>query len=90
MNSVECAYPVAEDLAVGLLYVGANTFAIPTTFIGQILLAAPDSLAFPFYPYLLWSVGAMVLGLVPVLLFNGQYLRLDEDTKLPPDVLIVS
>jgi hypothetical protein len=36
VNSVECAYPSSEDIAVGLLYVCANTLAIPMTFIGQV------------------------------------------------------
>lgn len=45
MNSVECAYPVPEDLALGLLYIGANTFAVALTFIGQVFLALPDDSA---------------------------------------------
>eukprot|EP01035_Chromulina_nebulosa_P019601 gene19601-25506_t len=83
MNSVECAYPIAEDLSVGLLYVGANTLAIAMTFIGQVLLALPsDSSGYKaVYPYFLWSTGTMIVGLIPIALYNGKYLRLDEDLR---------
>jgi hypothetical protein len=36
VNSVEVSYPVREDLAVGVLYVGANLTAIALTFIGSV------------------------------------------------------
>jgi hypothetical protein len=36
VNSVECVYPVPEDIALGLLYISANTLAILMTFIGQV------------------------------------------------------
>lgn len=83
VNAVESSYPVGEDLALGLLYIGANTMAIPMTFIGQILLAEdPDSAGpSPLFPYAIWSVGSMAIGLVAVLLYNGNYLRLERDTS---------
>lgn len=85
MNAVECAYPVSEDLALGLLYIGANTMAIAMTFIGQVLLAYdPDSAGpSPLYPYSIWSTGTMILGLVPIILYNGKYLRLNQDLGTP-------
>ena len=84
VNSVECAYPVPADLAVGLLYVGANTLAIGMTFIGQSLLTLPDDAVGPpstrpFFPYMIWALVTMVVGLLPTLFYNGQYLRLKRD-----------
>ena len=38
VNAVEYAYPVPEDLSVGVLYVAANTAAILFTFVGQVFL----------------------------------------------------
>lgn len=83
MNAVECAYPIAEDLALGILYVGANTLAIAMTFIGQTILASSVDSAGPkpLYPFALWSVGTMMVGILPALYYNGKYLRLDEDLK---------
>jgi hypothetical protein len=89
MNAVECAYPVSEDIALGMMYAGANTLAIAMTFIGQIILEAPlDSTGpDPLYPFALWTVCTMTIGLVPVLYYDGKYLRLDQDLKalLIPD-----
>ena len=86
MNSVECAYPLPEDLVVGLLYVGANTMAIAMTFVGQVILESSQDAAgpVPFYPFSWWSIGTMFLGLVPVLLYKGEYNRFDEDNNVIP------
>lgn len=85
VNSVECAHPVSEDLTVGLLYSGANTLAVGMTFIGQILLELPaDSTGpSPLYPWAIWSVSLMLLGLLAILGYSGKYLRLEQDTIRP-------
>ena len=48
---------------------------------GQVLLSidAGDSPA-PFFPYGIWVMGLLVLCLLPIFLFKGKYLRLQEDT----------
>lgn len=132
INSVETSYPAREDLALGLLYIGANTVAIAMTFIGQVLLPPalllhhslphtypppsgppsfhdhvcvlriaisrycliliyisdhalqelllkPEFGPAPLFPYSVWVLGTMALALVPILLFNGRYLRLEKD-----------
>jgi len=55
--------------------------AIAMTFIGQVLLQeSPDALHVAIiFPYGVWALGTMVMGLVAVLLYNGRYLRLDLD-----------
>jgi hypothetical protein len=78
--SVETSYPAPEDLALGLLYVGANVTAIPMTFIGQVLLAmsAKPGPA-PFFPYSFFTFSTMVLALIPIVFFRGKSLRLAQD-----------
>jgi len=82
---VECAHPVAEDLTVGLLYIGANTLAIVLTFVGQVLLAAPVNATgpSPLFPWALWSLALMLVGLLAILAYSGKYLRLEQDTTRP-------
>ena len=77
---METSYPAPEDLAVGLLYVGANITAIPMTFIGQILLAMDVKPGpAPFFPYAFFTFSTMVLAVVPILFFRGKSLRLAQD-----------
>jgi hypothetical protein len=33
----------------------------------------------PFFPYGIWVMSLLVLSLIPVTLFKGKYLRLQED-----------
>lgn len=81
VSTVECSYPVPEDASVGFLYIGANLMAIVMTFVGQVLLGmgAGDSPA-PLFPYGYWVMATLLLILVPITLFQGQYFRLEEDT----------
>ncbi len=79
MNTVEVVYPLSGDLAVGMLYSAANVLAVPLTFIGQILLDADDDIGAPLFPYGIWFLATMTLGFVPVLIFQGSYMRLRED-----------
>ena len=81
VSTVECSYPIPEDASVGFLYIGANTLAIPMTFLGQVLLATDSSQPAPFYPYGIWVICALALAMVPVSTFKGQYFRLQEDTN---------
>jgi hypothetical protein len=83
MNAVECVFPLSEDIALGLLYASANTMAIFMTFIGQALLAKDSFGPAPLFPYGVWIVGTMFVGLVPTLMFNGQYVRNEQDAHKP-------
>lgn len=82
MNAVECSYPIPEDVTLGLLNVAANTFSIPLTLLGQMILESPDNSvgASPMYPYVIWSVGLLSVSLANILFFNGTYVRLGLDS----------
>jgi len=79
VNSVECIYPLSEDIALGLLYICANTLAIAMTFIGQVLLTIDSFGPAPLFPYGIWVIATMTAGVLPVLTYKGQYLRLEQD-----------
>ena len=79
INSVEASFPTREDLAVGLLYVGANVTAIAMTFIGQVLLESDSVGPAPLFPYGIWVLGWMFAALVPIALYSGKYGRLEKD-----------
>jgi FLVCR family MFS transporter 7 len=83
MNAVECVFPLSEDIALGLLYASANTMAIFMTFIGQMLLSWDSFGPAPLFPYGVWIIGTMFLGLLPTLMFNGQYVRNEQDAQKP-------
>eukprot|EP01038_Epipyxis_sp_PR26KG_P009236 gene9236-12450_t len=80
--SVECAYPVPEDAAVGFLYVGANTMAIAMTFIGQVLLAMDSDFKAPFFPYGIWITCTLFVSVITIITFKGKYLRLEQDSHI--------
>lgn len=79
VSVVECSYPTPEDASVGFLYIGANIMAIVMTFTGQILLTLPSPLPAPFFPFGIWMSAFLLVILVPILTFSGQYLRLVQD-----------
>ena len=81
VSTVECSYPVPEDASVGFLYIGANLMAIVMTFVGQVLLGMNSSDPAPLFPYGYWVMSSLLLILVPITLFQGQYFRLEEDTS---------
>ena len=83
MNAVECVFPLSEDIALGLLYASANTMAIFMTFIGQVLLQMDSFGPAPLFPYGVWVIGTMFLGLLPTLLYQGQYVRHEQDANTP-------
>lgn len=35
----------------------------------------------PLFPYGVWCVFTMVVGLIPVMFIKGKYLRLEKDTE---------
>jgi hypothetical protein len=51
----------------------------PCLTILQILLTADSFGPAPLFPYGVWVIATMAVGAVPVLLFKGQYLRLEQD-----------
>ena len=54
--------------------------AILMTFVGQVLLECQlENSVAPFFPYGIWVIGLLITILVPVYLFSGQYLRLNQD-----------
>lgn len=81
VSCVECSYPVPEDTSVGLLYMCANVLAILLTFLGQVLLSAESLGPAPLFPYGIAVSVLMGIALVPVLLFQGSYFRLEQDAK---------
>ena len=78
--SVECSFPVAEDASVGLLYMCANVTAIALTFIGQVLLSIDSIGPAPLFPYAIWVSLFLILALFPILLFQGKFHRLAQDS----------
>ena len=86
VNASESAFPVSEEILVGMLYVCGNALAACLTFIGQELLKLPPDSAGPamFYPWGIWTTLTLIVGYVPVLIYVGSYRRLTMDlsTKL--------
>ena len=87
MNAVECVFPLSEDIALGLLYASANTMAIVMTFMGQFLLSLDSFGPAPLFPYGVWVIATMFLGLVPTLMFDGQYVRNEQDQQITKPLL---
>lgn len=85
VNSVECTYPLREDLGVGVMYVAANLAAIFLTCFGQFLLQIKsDNLSdffqsAPFFPFSWLTTGCLGLGLLCAISYQGEYLRSIQD-----------
>ena len=79
VNCSESTYPIAEDVSLGGLYVGANLTAIVFTFFGEYLLTLDSFGDAPLFPYGIWVTTTMSIGIWPVLVYNGAYLRSHED-----------
>ncbi len=80
--AVECSYPVPEEAAAGMLFVGMSLMSIVTTFVGQVLLQMhSDGNSAPLFPFGYFIMALMFLAAVPVLTFRGEYLRLNLDSK---------
>jgi len=57
--------------------------AIVMTFGGQVLLTYSDGGSpAPFFPFGYWVMSTLLLILVPITLFQGQYFRLEEDSAV--------
>jgi hypothetical protein len=82
VNAVETVFPISGEVAVSVLYVGANTLAIPLTFIGQALLEMDSFGHAPLFPYALWVVSTFSIGLISVMLYEGHYMRLLQDEEI--------
>lgn len=78
---VECSYPVSEEVCVGLMYMGANVFAIACTFGGQVLLQLSSLGPAPLFPYAIVVGTLLVLAATSVFFFQGSYFRLEQDAK---------
>jgi len=79
VNCSESTYPIPEDVALGGLYVGANLAAIIFTFFGEYLLTLDSLGDAPLFPYGLWAISTMAIGILPVLAYDGGYLRSQQD-----------
>jgi hypothetical protein len=50
--------------------------------IGQVLLSDDSTwLSGEIYPYGIWALSTMFVALVPILFFQGDYLRLEKDQE---------
>ena len=79
--AVECAYPIPEEASVGVLYMSGYTFSIATTFIGQVFLQESNNQKAPFFPGGIWFLSTLIFSIAPALLFNGKYLRFEQDSS---------
>jgi hypothetical protein len=59
----------------------ANVTAIFMTFLGQVLLSLDSLGPAPVFPYAIWVSFLLAMALLPVLLFQGSYFRLQQDAK---------
>jgi hypothetical protein len=82
MNAVECSYPMPEDVSIGLLNAAANTFSIPLTFLGQVILESPVNAVGSqiIFPYAVWTIGLLSVSLVNIWFYKGSHLRLGQDS----------
>ena len=85
-NAVESAYPVSEDISVGLMYLAANLLTIPYTFIGQSLLNGAnegdnnDSPHYTTFGY--FSTAMLGMGWLCVMTYkSGEYRRLNLENE---------
>ncbi len=58
----------------------ANVTAIAMTFLGQVLLGTDSSAPAPFFPYGIFVLTLMLTAVLPIILFNGRNIRLEQDT----------
>jgi hypothetical protein len=58
----------------------ANTIAIAMTFIGQVLLSLDSVGPAPLFPYGIWAIAFMALAAIRVLMFQGKFLRMEQDS----------
>ena len=80
VNCAECTFPIPEEMSLGILYAGANIAAVGFTFLGQYLLTLESFEAgAPFFPYGVWCMISMIVGIPFVLVYRGEYLRSQHD-----------
>ena len=78
-NSIECTYPVSEELSAGILFTAGNVIGIPITLLMQYLIDQEESCGGFFTPVkVLLMVTAFVCGGF-ALQYNGQYKRLEAE-----------
>ena len=79
-NCAECTYPVSEELAMGLLLVGANVMGFGLIFVMQSLIALNGSGLLLTSWFSAFYVGALLLQNIILMSYYGQYKRLMDDT----------
>jgi FLVCR family feline leukemia virus subgroup C receptor-related protein len=80
-NSIECTYPVSEELSAGILFTAGNVIGIPVTLLMQYLIdITPDDECGNFFTpvNILLMVTAFVCGGF-AMRYNGQYKRLEAE-----------
>ena len=75
----EITYPVSEDTSVGMLLVGSNYAGIIITFVVQELLNRPAFGPPPLLPSSIFMIAMLVLSVLSVYSFKGEYKRLHAD-----------
>lgn len=79
-NCAECTYPVSEELAMGLLLVGANVTGFGLIFVLQNIMDMGSIGPWPFLSALnVFFVGVFLLQNITLFCFNGQYKRLQNE-----------
>lgn len=81
-NCAECTYPVSEELAMGLLLVGANVAGFGLIFVLQSIMEMAPLGPSPVESWLnLFFVGVYFIQNIILLNFNGQYKRLQKEQE---------
>ena len=75
----EITYPISEDTSVGMLLVGSNYAGIFITFIVQELLNQPALGPPPLLPSSIFMITMLVISVLAVYSFKGEYKRLYAD-----------
>jgi len=82
-NSIECSYPISEELSAGILFCAGNVIGIPVTFLMQYLidLGGDDACGNFASPVNILIITVAVFCSFFVLQYNGPYKRLIFEKK---------
>ena len=81
-NSIECTYPVSEELSVGLLFTAGNVVGIPVTLLMQYLIDHPNDRECTFLaPANILVMASAFLCTCFALQYNGRYKRLEQEKE---------
>lgn len=86
-NCSEVTYPLAEDLPVGLLFIGGNILSIGLTYFLQFLLSKDEWTNPPWMPSSLLLILLPFISFLLLLKYNGQYKRRNCDFNISAPLL---